>query len=107
MHTNLCPDFVVELRRPSKDCEFIGFLEDILRDMFVCGLKSEITQRKLLIEPDLTLMSPVKVAENNENAIAKAKLLEGHNNCKALPAQLEPHVDPMTGHDQQPQGKGS
>ena len=57
--------------------EFGGFLEDAVRDRFVCGLKGETTQRKSLTESDLTFMRAVKVTQNDETAIAKAKLLQG------------------------------
>ena len=38
-------DYVAELR---KDCEFEGYLEEALRDRFVCGLRNEATQKRLL-----------------------------------------------------------
>lgn len=55
-------DYVVELKRLSVHCDFGTFLDDALRDRFVCGLKSETTQRKLLAEDDLTFEGAVKIA---------------------------------------------
>ena len=37
------------------NCEFGNFLEDVLCDRLVCGLKDEAMQRRLLIEVDLSL----------------------------------------------------
>ena len=69
-------DYVVELRRLTTHCEFGAFLEDALRDRFVCGLKNETMQRKLLTESDLTFQRALKVAQSDETATAKAKLLQ-------------------------------
>ena len=69
-------DYVVDLRRLTTHCEFGAFLEDALRDRFVCGLKNETTQRKLLTESDLTFQRALKVAQSDETATAKAKLLQ-------------------------------
>ena len=37
-------DYVAELRKLTKHCEFGAYLEEALRDRFVCGLRSEPTQ---------------------------------------------------------------
>ena len=34
--------YVVELKRLATFCDFDAFLNDALRDRFVCGLKSEV-----------------------------------------------------------------
>ena len=49
-------DFVADLRRLSIKCEFGEFLDQALRDRFVCGVKSESLQKKLLTEADLTII---------------------------------------------------
>ena len=48
-------DYVAELRRLATACEFGAFLDDALRDKFVCGLQNENIQRRLLSEADLEL----------------------------------------------------
>ena len=48
-------DFVAQLRRLATHCQFGGHLNEALRDHFVCGLKSEVMQKRLLSEVDLTL----------------------------------------------------
>ena len=47
-------EYVAELRRLTKHCEFGAYLDDALRDCFMCGLRSETNQKKLLMETDLS-----------------------------------------------------
>ena len=69
-------DYVAELRRLTIHCEFGTFLDDALRDRFVCGLKSEAMQKKLLTEADLTFQRAIDIAQNMESAAANAKQLQ-------------------------------
>ena len=46
-------DFLVELRRLARTCDFNQFLEEALRDRLVCGLANKSTQKKLLSEKTL------------------------------------------------------
>ena len=48
-------DFIAQLRRLAMHCQFGDHLNEALRDRFVCGLKSEVMQKRLLSEVDLTL----------------------------------------------------
>ena len=59
-----------ELRRLARHCEFKTFLEEALRDRFVCGLHSKAIQNRLLTKKDLTLATAVDVAVGME-AMAK------------------------------------
>ena len=43
-------EFVADLRRLTTKCEFEDFLDQALRDRFVCGIRSESVQKKLLTE---------------------------------------------------------
>ena len=40
-------EFVIELRRLARTCNFGGFLEEALRDRLVCGMTSSSTPKKL------------------------------------------------------------
>ena len=60
--------FVVELKRLALKCEFGTFLEEVLRDRLVCGLKSVQIQKKLLAERDLTLKKAFETAQSMELA---------------------------------------
>ena len=58
-------DFVADLRRLTTNCNFGTFLEEAIRDCFVCGLYNDSTQQHL---KDLTLKSAVETAINWESA---------------------------------------
>ena len=48
-------DFMIELRKLAHSCDFGNFLEQALRDRFVCGLSNASLQKRLLTERNLTL----------------------------------------------------
>ena len=50
------------LKKCSEHCAFGTFLEEALRDRFVCGLKSKQTQKRLLAEKSLTWKTAVEIA---------------------------------------------
>ena len=43
-------EYLAALRRTAAECQFAAFLEEALRDQFVCGLASKHLQRRLLLE---------------------------------------------------------
>ena len=49
-------EYVAELRRLATHCEFGAYLDEALRDRFVCGLKDEGTQKALLMETELYIL---------------------------------------------------
>ena len=61
-------NFLAQLRKLAKYCEFGDHLNEALRDRFVCGLKSEVTQKRLLSETNLTLNRAVEIAQGIEAA---------------------------------------
>lgn len=75
----LVANYVAALRKLSVHCRFGDFLDDALRDRFVCGLRSEAMQKKLLIETDLTFKRAIEIAQSMESAATKAKELQSHN----------------------------
>lgn len=68
--------FMAELRKLSEHCNFEAFLNDALRDRFVCGLTSTATQRKLLSEADLTLKKAMDIAVSMELADCESRKLK-------------------------------
>ena len=76
LQTESTAEFIAELRRLAVRCKFGTFLDEALRDRFVCGLRSERTQQKLLSEADLTLASAIEKAKNMEAAQQNAQALK-------------------------------
>ena len=71
-------DFVADLRCLTVKCEFETFLDQALRDRFVCGLRSESIQKRLLSEDSkLTFTKAVEIAQGMESAASKAKEFKG------------------------------
>ena len=67
-------DFVADLRRLSIKCDF---LDQAIRDRFVCGVRSEAIQKRLLAEAGLTSARAREIAEGMETADKDAKDLKG------------------------------
>ena len=77
LQTQSTAEFIMELRRLAARCKFGAYLDEVLRDRFVCGLRSERTQQKLLSEADLTLASAVEKAKNYGSCSAECAGAEG------------------------------
>ena len=77
-------EYVAELRRLAATCEFGEFLDDALRDRFVCGLWSEATRRRLLPEAKLTFARAVELAQCLEQADKDSKSFK---TAEAVPVQ--------------------
>ena len=71
-------DYVAELRRLATTCEFGAFLDDALRDKFVCGLQKENIQRRLLAEADLELKKALELAQGMEAAEKGSKEIQAN-----------------------------
>ena len=61
-------DYIAELRRLSLHCEFQTFLEQALRDKFVCGFRDSGIRKRLLSEQDLDLNHAIATAKSMESA---------------------------------------
>ena len=59
-------EYVTELRRLMANCDFGDYLDQTLRDRFICGLLSDSSQRCLLTESDLSFMRAVEIAQGME-----------------------------------------
>ena len=71
--------YLVALRKLAGSCEFGQFLDEALRDRFVCGLKHEYIQKHLLSQKDLTLNKAVELAQGLEQASAQASTFHNPN----------------------------
>ena len=66
-------DYVAELRRLAATCDFEGFLDQALRDWFVCGMNDKSTQTKLMAVTKLTFQKAVDEALASEAARREMK----------------------------------
>ncbi|XP_046391558.1 uncharacterized protein K02A2.6-like [Ischnura elegans] len=67
--------YIVELRRLASTCEFKTFLDEALRDRLICGLSSELVQRRLIMEPQLTFERACSLGQELVQAESQAALL--------------------------------
>ena len=65
-------DFAAQLKKLSAHCELGTFLDDALRDHFVCGLRKESIQRKLLGKKTLDFSKAMEIAQSMEMAEKKS-----------------------------------
>ncbi|XP_037564795.1 uncharacterized protein LOC119444469 [Dermacentor silvarum] len=71
-------DYVTDLRRLAKDCNFYKFLDRMLRDRIVCGIRDEEARRHLLSQKKLNLAEAqafaiaAETAETNVRAMQKS-----------------------------------
>ena len=68
--------FEAALRKLASTCEFELFLNQALRDQFVCGVRSESTQKKLLCA-EITFEQSVHTALADEIADSEARAIHG------------------------------
>ena len=77
-------DYAAALKKYAERCKFDSFLEQALRDRFVCGLKNRAIQKKLLTEKDLTWKLAVDIAHAMESADKQANALRSEGNSSAV-----------------------
>ena len=78
-------EFVAELRRLATHCAFEAYLDEALRGRFVCGLRSEAMQKRLLTEADLTFSRAVEIARSMEMAAENVRNLQSSTGAAAAP----------------------
>ncbi len=83
-------DYVAELRQLAINCNFGDYLNEALRDRFVCGLRREAMQRALLSEADLDLAKAVKIANSMEMASRDAGQLRNNGSPGVHQMQRQP-----------------
>ena len=76
-------EFMAELWRLAKTCNFGNYLESAIRDQFVCGLRDTKTQQELLCVPDLTAQTALRKARAAE-AIYKETCTIKDSSCNEV-----------------------
>ena len=74
--------FLAKLQKLAETCEFRGYLEEAIRDRFVCGLRVRSIQRKLLAEATLSLQTAVEKACAAELTEKETSVLHGDARVK-------------------------
>ena len=69
-------EFDAALRKLAVHCQFGETLETSLRDRFVCGLRHDAIQRRLLSETTLTYQKALEIARGMESADKETKALK-------------------------------
>ena len=69
-------EFMVELRRLAKMCNFGDYLDTAIRDQFVCGLKGTKCQTELLCVAGLTVATALRKALAAEVVTHEAKAMQ-------------------------------
>lgn len=62
--TETVSQYLAELRRLADKCKFEAYLDEALHDHFVCSLCSEVIQRRLLGEEELTLKKVLEIGNS-------------------------------------------
>ncbi|XP_061706701.1 uncharacterized protein LOC133517403 isoform X3 [Cydia pomonella] len=68
--------YLTDLKKLAKHCEFSTTLEENLRDQFVCGLKNDTIRQRLFAETKLTYTRAVQLALSLEAAEKDAAMVE-------------------------------
>ncbi|XP_047995710.1 uncharacterized protein LOC125233675 isoform X3 [Leguminivora glycinivorella] len=68
--------YLADLKKMARYCDFSTALEDNLRDQFVCGLKNDTIRQRLFAESDLTYSKAVQLALSLEAAEKDAAMVE-------------------------------
>ncbi|XP_060810142.1 uncharacterized protein LOC132904238 [Amyelois transitella] len=88
--TETVAEYVAELKKMSRYCEFGATLEENLRDQFVCGLRSEISRQRLFAEGNLdytkavALACTLEAAERDAGAVEKKREQESAENIHKI-----------------------
>ncbi|CAK1589460.1 unnamed protein product [Parnassius mnemosyne] len=71
-------EYVTDLKKMSKTCEFGSLLQESLRDQFVCGISSETIRQRLFAESKLDFGKAYQLAVSMEAAEKDAASVDVH-----------------------------
>lgn len=71
--------YMAELKKLARTCDFKETLADNLRDQFVCGVSGDVIRQRLFAEEDLTYAKAVTLACSLEAAERDAAIMTGGN----------------------------
>ena len=68
-------EYLAEFRKLTLNCDLKDFLDQALRDRFVCSLQNNNIRRRLLAERKLTLKSAIEIAKTMENTDLETQII--------------------------------
>ena len=77
-------EYLAELCRMATHCDFGNFLDQALRDRFVCGLRHQGTQKILLSESDLTITKATEIVHSGEAAEKQVSQFKETSNAPVM-----------------------
>ena len=86
-------EYVAKLKRLSTHCQFEAYLDDALRDCLVCRLRKELTQKRLLLEDQLTFTKAVEMAQNIESIDKQTLAIK---NAATVPSGLNNQISSLS-----------
>jgi len=89
-------EYLAELRCMATHCDIGNFLDQALRDCFVCGLRHQGTQKRLLSESDLTLTKRNRGCPQWGSSRETSFTVQGHKQCASY-ADSYQHSDQQYG----------
>ena len=75
MENEAITEYLAELRKLTLNCDFKDFLDQALRDCFVCDLQNNSIRWRLLAERKLMLKSAIELAKTMENADLETQII--------------------------------
>ncbi|XP_057290719.1 uncharacterized protein LOC130613381 [Hydractinia symbiolongicarpus] len=66
-------EFVIQLKKLSKDCEFNDLRESLMRDVIIVGVSDDRLRERMLREPDLNLDKALQLGNSAEQTKSMSK----------------------------------
>ena len=85
-------DYMSELRKLAKSCNFANYLNTALRDQFVCGLRDSHVQQELLSVKNLTVAQALEKAQAMEAASREARAFQQSDRDRVDPRGQEDQI---------------
>ena len=68
-------EYMAALRKLTEHCEFGGFLNEVLREKYVCGLQNASIRKRLFAERTLDLQRAIEISQGLEQAQNQSDLI--------------------------------
>ena len=90
--------YVAERRQLPNHCDFGSSLQQMLRDILVCGIEDPKIQRRLLAEPDLSFDKAFELALASESANQMPRIykLPNHHRYRPIECKSSRHSRAIT-----------